>query len=49
MGSWGSAAQRTAVAVTTREVRVDAGVQEFCVDEALAECVDLPAGPSTKV
>jgi len=42
VGTWGSAAQRTAVAATTRKIRVEAGIQESCGDEALADCVVLP-------
>ena len=43
-GTWGSAAQRTAVAALTRKVRAEAGLQESVGDESLADLVELP-GP----
>ena len=42
-GTWGSAAQRTAVAATVRKIRVEAGLQESSGDEHLADIVELPA------
>lgn len=47
-GTWGSAAQRTAIAATARTARCEAGVQESVGDEALASLVDLPA-PARRV
>ena len=41
-GTWGSAAQRTAVAALTRKVRTEAGLQASAGDENLAEAADLP-------
>jgi len=42
-GTWGSAAQRTAVAATVRKIRVEAGSQVSVGDEHLADLVELPA------
>ena len=42
-GTWGSAAQRTAVAALTRKVRVAAALQESAGDEALIDAAALPA------
>jgi hypothetical protein len=42
-GTWGSAAQRTAVAAFARKVRVEADLQESAGDEALADIMALPA------
>lgn len=42
-GTWGSAAQRTAIAATVRAARAEAGIQESIGDEALCDAVDLPA------
>ena len=41
-GTWGSAAQRTAIAATARMARCEAGVQESIGDEGFAELGDLP-------
>ena len=41
--TWGSAAQRTAVAALTRKVLVAAGLQESAGDEALIDAAELPA------
>lgn len=41
-GTWGSAAQRSAVVATTRKVLVEAGLQASSGDEALADGVQLP-------
>ena len=42
-GTWGSAAQRSAVAALARKVRVTAGLQESAGDEALIDAAELPA------
>ncbi len=42
-GTWGRAAQRTAVAALTRKVRVAAALQESAGDEALIDTAELPA------
>jgi hypothetical protein len=42
VGTWGTAAQRTAVAATARKIRCAAGIQESIGDEALCEAVALP-------
>ena len=41
-GTWGSAAQRSAVVATARKVWTDAGLQASSGDERLADSVDLP-------
>ena len=41
-GTWGTAAQRTAIAAETRKTRCEAGVQESVGDEALADITDIP-------
>ena len=41
-GTWGTAAQRTAIAAEIRKTRVDAGVQESVGDEALCDIDDVP-------
>lgn len=41
-GTWGTAAERTAIAAEARKARVDAGVQESIGDEHLADCAALP-------
>jgi hypothetical protein len=41
-GTWGTAAQRTAIAAEARKARVAAGTQESVGDEALADITDLP-------
>lgn len=42
-GTWGTAAQRTAIAAEARKARVDAGVQESIGDEHLIDGAELPA------
>lgn len=42
VGTWGTAAQRTAIAAEARKARCAAGVQESVGDEALADLVELP-------
>jgi hypothetical protein len=41
-GTWGTAAERTAIAAEARSARCAAGMQESVGDEALAECAELP-------
>ncbi len=41
-GTWGSAAQRTAIAATARQARVASSAQASAGDEALTGLVDLP-------
>ena len=42
-GTWGSAAQRTAIVASARKARCEAGVQASTADEKLAHAVELPA------
>jgi len=41
-GTWGTAAQRTAIVAEARKTRSEAGVHESIGDEALADNVELP-------
>jgi hypothetical protein len=41
-GTWGTAAQRTAIAAEARKARTEARIQESIGDEALADIVELP-------
>ncbi|MCG8448703.1 MAG: hypothetical protein MI725_03860 [Pirellulales bacterium] len=41
-GTWGTAAQRTAIVAQARKARCEAGIQESVGDEALADSEDLP-------
>ena len=41
-GTWGTAAERRAIAAEARKARCDAGVQESIGDEAIAGSADLP-------
>jgi guanyl-specific ribonuclease Sa len=43
VGTWGSAAQRTAVVATARKIWVEAGLQQSSGDESLADSINLPA------
>ncbi|MGE0485968.1 MAG: alkylhydroperoxidase-related (seleno)protein [Gammaproteobacteria bacterium] len=42
-GTWGTAAERTAIAAVARRARTEAGVQESVDDESLADGAELPA------
>ncbi|MCA8966863.1 MAG: hypothetical protein H6977_15805 [Gammaproteobacteria bacterium] len=42
-GTWGTAAERTAIAAESRRARCEAGLQESVGDEALADGAELPA------